>query len=85
MPGAIAGLTLVPKLVEMEFSSDGRLAAGGLMRSASTWFTVLTLICIIGPYLLGVRPRTRRHWLYITLTIAFIAWLLPLMDTLRSR
>jgi hypothetical protein len=55
------------------------------MRSAGDWFVVLTLICIVGPYALGVRPTTRRHWLYITITIAFIAWLLPFMDSLRSR
>ena len=50
------------------------------------WFTLLSGACIVGPYLLGVRPRTERHWLYVTITIAFIAWLLlPLATGLRSR
>ena len=35
--------------------------------------------------ILGVPPRTRRQWLYLALTIAFLAWILPLMVSLRSR
>jgi hypothetical protein len=53
--------------------------------SADMWFLVLAGICLFGPYALGVPPKTRRHWLYIGLTIAFVAWLLPLMASLRSR
>jgi len=56
-----------------------------VMRSAGTWFVILASVCIIGPYMLGVRPRTRRHWVYVALTVAFLAWLLPLMISLRSR
>jgi hypothetical protein len=57
----------------------------GAMKSAGTWFLMLTAICIVAPYLLGVRPRTRRQWLYGTLTLAFLAWMLPLMSSVRSR
>jgi hypothetical protein len=55
------------------------------MRSATTWFVLLAVLCMIGPYLLGARPRSRRDWMYIALTLAFLAWLLPLMIALRSR
>ena len=54
------------------------------MRSAGSWFLVLAAICIIGPYVLGVRPRTRRHWMYLALTIAFLVWALAGMVSLRS-
>lgn len=55
-----------------------------VMRSAGTWFLVLALVCVIAPYLLGVRPRTRRHWAYLAITIAFLTWLLAYMTSLRS-
>jgi hypothetical protein len=55
------------------------------MRSAGTWFLILAGVCIVGPYVLGVRPRTRRDWVYLALTFAFLAWILPLMISLRSR
>jgi hypothetical protein len=55
------------------------------MRSAGTWFVILAGACVAGPYLLGVRPTTRRHWSYLAITIAFLAWVLPLMASLRSR
>jgi hypothetical protein len=55
------------------------------MRSASTWFLILTGACIAAPYVLGVRPRTRRDWVCLTLTLAFLAWILPLMISVRSR
>ncbi len=55
------------------------------MKSAGTWFLILTAVCIGAPYLLGVPPRTRRHWAYLAITIAFLAWVLPLMGSLRSR
>jgi hypothetical protein len=54
------------------------------MKLPGTWFLVLTTICVVGPYVLGVRPRTRRHWLYLAVTIAFLALMLPLMSSLRS-
>ena len=52
---------------------------------AATWFLMLVAVCILAPYLLGVRPRNRRQWGYLTVTIAFLAWLLPLMAALRSK
>jgi hypothetical protein len=55
------------------------------MRSALTWFLILAGVCIGGPYVLGVRPRTRRDWIYLALTLAFLAWVLPLMISVRSR
>jgi hypothetical protein len=55
------------------------------MPSALTWFLILAGVCMGGPYMLGVRPRTRRERVYLALTIAFLAWLLPLMISLRSR
>ncbi len=56
-----------------------------MLRSPITWFVVLAAICTIGPYVLHAPPKTRRQWLYVALTLAFIAWLLPLMVSLRSR
>jgi len=32
-----------------------------MWRSPITWFVVLSAVCIAGPYLLGVRPRTARQ------------------------
>ena len=55
------------------------------IRSAVAWFLLLTGVCLVGPYVLGVRPRTERQWLYIALTIAFLAWVLGFMVSLRSR
>ena len=54
------------------------------MISAPVWFVILLTVCIAGPYILGVRPRTQRHWLYIAITVALLAWLLPLMASLRA-
>jgi len=55
------------------------------MRSPVTWFVILAGACVAGPYLLGVGPTTRRHWVYLAITLAFLAWVLPLMASLRSR
>jgi hypothetical protein len=55
------------------------------MKSAGVWFLILAAVCVAGPYVLGVRPTTRRHWKYLAATIAFLAWVLPLMAPLRSR
>jgi len=56
-----------------------------VMNSAGSWFLLLLLLCILGPYVLGVRPKTRRDWTYIAITVGFIAWVLILMAPLRSR
>lgn len=55
------------------------------MRSATAWFLILAVACILGPYVLGVRPRTRRDWVSLAIMLAFLAWILPLMISLRSR
>ena len=44
------------------------------MRSPLTWFLMLTAACVVAPYLLGVRPRTRRQWMYLAVTLAFLAY-----------
>jgi hypothetical protein len=54
-----------------------------MLRFASTWFVLLSAVCIGGPYLLGVNPRTRRERLYVAITLAFLAWMLLLMTPLR--
>ena len=54
------------------------------MRSAATWFFLLTGVCVVAPYVLGVQPKTRRDRVCLALTIAFLAWILPLMISLRS-
>jgi hypothetical protein len=55
------------------------------MRSAGAWFVLLAGLCIVGPYVLGVPPKTRRDRVYLAVTIAFLVWILPLMISLRSR
>jgi hypothetical protein len=55
------------------------------MNAALVWFAALAIVCVAGPYLLGVPPRTRRQWVYLAVAIAFLAWVLPLMVSLRSR
>ena len=42
----------------------------------SAAFVVLLLACIVAIYALRVRPRSRREWLMVSLTIALMAWLL---------
>jgi hypothetical protein len=54
-----------------------------VVRSPEAWFLLLAAASLWGPYLLGVPPRTPRHWRYVALTVAFLAWILPLMISLR--
>jgi len=54
-----------------------------MLRSHGFWFFVLLSMCIVGPYAFGVRPKTRRDWVFIAVTIAFIAWML-FMAPLRA-
>ena len=56
-----------------------------MIRSHGPWFLLLLVVCVAGPYLLGVRPRTNRQWTYIALTIVFMAWVVLLMAPLSSR
>lgn len=50
------------------------------MRSHATWFVLLGILTLMLPYALGVRPRTPRDWQAIAITIAFLAWILLLME-----
>jgi hypothetical protein len=54
------------------------------MTAAQAWFLVIAASAVAAPYLLGVKPRTRRQWVYVAITLAFLAWVLPLMVSLRS-
>ena len=54
------------------------------MKSPVSRFLPLLTVLIAEPYMFGVRPKTRREWIYIGLTIGFIAWMLILMAPLRS-
>jgi hypothetical protein len=53
--------------------------------STFAWFAVLLAVCVIGIYAFHLRPRTRRGWLLVALAIAFLAWLLPFMATVRAQ
>ena len=55
------------------------------MDAAAASFVILAAVGVAGPYVLGVPPRTHRAWVCLALTLAFLAWLLPLMAPLRSR
>jgi len=55
-----------------------------MSNAADVWFAVLVACCVAGPYLIGVRPRSPRQWTWVALTLAFLAWVLPLMVSLRS-
>ena len=55
------------------------------MPAAGIWFAVLVATCIVAPYAFGVRPTTRRQWACLAVTLGFLAWILPLMASLRSR
>jgi hypothetical protein len=56
-----------------------------MIRTPLAWFVLLAGICLMGPYVFGVRPRTRRDWVSVTLTLAFLTWLLVGFASLRSR
>jgi hypothetical protein len=55
------------------------------MKSVGAWFVALAGFSMAGPHLLGVRPKTSRQWMHVAVTIAFLAWMLPLMALLRSK
>ncbi len=56
-----------------------------MLRTPFAWFVLLAGICLTVPYALGVRPRTRRDWLLLTVTVAFLAWLLAGFALVLSR
>ena len=53
------------------------------MKDPVTWFVILAAVCVAGPYVFHVQPLTGRQRLFVALTIAFLAWILPLMVSLR--
>lgn len=53
------------------------------MRSPGTWFLGVVALTVVGIYLSGVRPRTRKQWTMVAVTIALAVWLLPMMVSLR--
>jgi len=55
-----------------------------MWRSHATWFVVLAVVCMAGPYVLGVPPTTHRHRVLLAVTLVFLAWLLGMMAPLRS-
>ncbi|HYX80820.1 MAG TPA: hypothetical protein VE714_00410, partial [Gemmatimonadales bacterium] len=54
------------------------------MRTPWSWYVLLVGVCIVAPYLLGMRPRRRRDWILLTLTIGFLTWLLAGYTFVRS-
>ena len=69
-------------IVDVRSIQQGTVSA---LRSPDTWFFLLAAICIAGPYLLGVAPNNPRQRTHLALTIAFLAWILLVMASLRSR
>jgi hypothetical protein len=55
------------------------------MRSLVAWYVLLLAFCVGLPYLLGVRPRRSRDWTYLSVTIAFLTWLMLGFASVRSR
>ena len=55
------------------------------MSAPYTWLAVLVALCIAGPYVLHARPRRPLDWIALTVTVAFLAWLLGGSASLRSR
>jgi hypothetical protein len=54
------------------------------MRNPVTWYVVLLSVCIAAPYLLRVAPRRHRDWIWLTVTIGFLTWLLAGFVSVRS-
>jgi hypothetical protein len=55
------------------------------MRTPWAWCILLVSLCVLAPYLLGIRPRRRKDWILLTLTIAFLTWLLGGFASVRSK
>jgi hypothetical protein len=54
------------------------------MRNLLVWYVLLVIACVAGPYLLGIRPRRHKDWIRLTVTIAFLTWLLAGFVSVRS-
>jgi hypothetical protein len=48
-------------------------------------FLVLVAACGVAMYGFRISPRSSRQWTYLAIAIAFLAWVLPFMTSLRSR
>ena len=46
-------------------------------------FLALVTGLMVALYGLRLRPTTHRQWVYLAITIGFLAWILPLMLALR--
>jgi len=55
----------------------------GALRSATTWFAILAVVCVVAPYVLRVPPRTSRERRWLAITLAFLAWILLCVASLR--
>jgi hypothetical protein len=55
------------------------------VRTPLGWYFVLVAICIAAPYAFGLRPKRRRDWIALTVTIAFLTWLLAGFTFLITR
>jgi hypothetical protein len=49
----------------------------------TTVFLVLVAGAIVALYGLRLRPTTHRQWVYLGITLGFLAWILPMLATLR--
>lgn len=54
------------------------------MRTPLAWYILLVSLCVLAPYLFGIRPQRRKDWILLTLTIAFLTWLLAGFTSVRS-
>ena len=54
------------------------------MRTPLSWFILLLVVCVVAPYVMGVRPRHRRDWILVAITITFLAWLLIGFTSVRA-
>ena len=52
--------------------------------AAARWFLLIVVFTIAAPYALHIKPRTRRQWFYVVVALAFVAWILPFMASLRA-
>ena len=52
--------------------------------SAGSWLLLLVAVIVVGPYVLGVPPRSARDWRAIMITVIFVGVRLGI-GTLRSR
>ena len=54
------------------------------MRTPLFWYVLLVVICMIAPYVLGVRPVSRSDWVYLRTAIGFLTWLLIGVTVVRA-